>query len=505
MAGNPPWVNWENLPEDYRDSMKPLWQRYGLFSLSGSAGRLGGGKKDLSMLFVYTAVDHYLETGARLGFVITQTVFKTKGAGDGFRQLSFEHDKKRIFMKPLVVHDLSELQVFEGATNRTSVLVCERQDKGFEYPVTYFKWSGPSRINQDDELKTVLNETTQAEMGAVPVDPEKPSSPWLTARVAALTGIQKVIGKSEYKAWEGVNTGGLNGCFWVRIVEKLKDGNLLIENLHDIGKIKLPRLQKAIEPSLVYPLLRGRDVVRWHASPSSYIILAQDPETRKGIGESEMKRTCPKTFHYFKEFEGNREKPERGTLRGRALYKLYFRQTDPFYSMYNVGPYSMEPFKVFWRQFIPELRMAVVRREKDEFLGSKVCLTQHVVSFVAFEGEEEAFYFSGCGNSSPATLLHWNSSTSKSYGQPHILETLRIPRYDPKDKSHVHIRDLAKRCHEAAIKDDVDAILAFEGQIDKEAAKLWGISDDELQNIREALEEARRMGRPEQDEADDDE
>src|ERR1035437_7957361 len=59
VAGNPPWVNWESLPKDYRDGMKPLWQRYGLFTLSGSAGRLGGGKKDLSMLFVYAAVDHY--------------------------------------------------------------------------------------------------------------------------------------------------------------------------------------------------------------------------------------------------------------------------------------------------------------------------------------------------------------------------------------------------------------------------------------------------------------
>jgi len=45
VIGNPPWVNWENLPANYRDSMKPLWQNYGLFSLSGSKGRLGGGKK----------------------------------------------------------------------------------------------------------------------------------------------------------------------------------------------------------------------------------------------------------------------------------------------------------------------------------------------------------------------------------------------------------------------------------------------------------------------------
>jgi hypothetical protein len=66
IAGNPPWVNWESLPGDYRDALKPLWQEYGLFSLSGSAGRLGGGKKDLSMLFVYSCIDNYLKQSGKL-------------------------------------------------------------------------------------------------------------------------------------------------------------------------------------------------------------------------------------------------------------------------------------------------------------------------------------------------------------------------------------------------------------------------------------------------------
>ena len=93
VAGNPPWVNWEHLPEDYRDAMKPLWEEYNLFTLSGSEGRLGGGKKDISMLFTYSSVDNYLEEGGKLGFVITQSVFKTQGAGDGFRRFRYNRTK----------------------------------------------------------------------------------------------------------------------------------------------------------------------------------------------------------------------------------------------------------------------------------------------------------------------------------------------------------------------------------------------------------------------------
>lgn len=60
VAGNPPWINWENLPTDYRDSMAPLWQQYDLFRHKGIKARLGGAKDDLSVLMTYVAHDTYL-------------------------------------------------------------------------------------------------------------------------------------------------------------------------------------------------------------------------------------------------------------------------------------------------------------------------------------------------------------------------------------------------------------------------------------------------------------
>ena len=86
LAGNPPWVRWDYLPSEYREATLPLWKRYGLFSLKGFEARLGAGKKDLSMLFTYAAADFYLKPGGTLAFLITQEVFKSKAAGEGFRR-----------------------------------------------------------------------------------------------------------------------------------------------------------------------------------------------------------------------------------------------------------------------------------------------------------------------------------------------------------------------------------------------------------------------------------
>ncbi len=352
VAGNPPWINWENLPDDYRKGMQPLWRDYGLFTLSGSAGRLGGGKKDLAMLFLYTSVDNYLDIGGKLGFVITQSVFKTKGAGDGFRKLSYNKDGRTIYIRPLIVHDLSNMQVFEGATNRTAVIVCKKQNRVFKYPVPYSIWKGASRISHDissDEVRKIK----RSRSNAVPVDPRKESSPWLTAPKGALTALQKIIGDSHYQAYAGCCTW-LNGIYWIRILELLDNGELLIENLHDVGKITVEHVQVAIEPDLVYPLLRGRDVSRWKAEPSISIILTQNPQTRQGIPEPIMKMKHPKTYGYLKRFEGDRDRPKRGSLRGRSGYRKYFHPSDPFYSIYNVGAYTMaEVVPVCWTVWRP--------------------------------------------------------------------------------------------------------------------------------------------------------
>ena len=491
VVGNPPWVNWESLPGDYRDDTKALWKRYDLFTLSGSAARLGGGKKDLSMLFVYVAADCYLKEGGKLGYVITQTLFKTKGAGDGFRQFRYSEHGPLVFIRPLRVHDLGSMQVFDGATNCTALFIAQKETvsgvlaklEGINYPVPYFLWSGMGRVPQEVELEDLRKQTVSHELGAIPVVPGKMNSPWLTAPADALPGIRKVIGKSDYRAYAGCCTW-LNGVYWIRILDRLANGDLLIENLSSVGKIEVEPVQTVIEPDLVHPLLRGYGISMWRAETNGYIILAQDPRTRAGVKEEDMRRKLPKTYAYFKRFEEQ--------LRQRSGFKRYFKPKDPFYSIYNVGTYSVQPIRVFWRQFLPEMRVAVYANvQGDEYLGDKVALTQHVVSCVSFDALEEAHYFAACANSSPVQVLHMNSSTSKSYGTPKVLDIIGIPRYNPKSSVHSELSALSERCHIAAAVSNVDALAALTREIDGLVAQLWGISSEELTAIRTARHEAR--------------
>ena len=476
VAGNPPWVNWEHLPDSWRELTKGLWARYGLFSLKGHAARLGGGKKDLAMLFTYACADHYLKPKGQLGFVITQTVFKTKGAGDGFRRFRLGEDGSPLRVK--TVDDLSDLQPFEGATNRTAILTLVKGEPT-RYPVPYTVWQRRrgQRIALDSTLQEATERSQRRNYVAEPVDPVNPTSPWITANRYVLSALRKVVGKSFYSAHAGASTW-LNGVYWVRVLGHRPDGLVVIENLGDVGKNEVPRVRAAIEPDLLYPLLRGRDIQPWHAATDAWILLAQDPDKRSGWPEPKMKTEWPHTYQYLIQFEEQ--------LRRRSGFRQYFDpEKDPFWSMYNVGPYTMKPYKVVWRQMIPVPEAAVVSPVRDDVLGERPAVPQHVVTFIPLDDPMEAHFCCALMNSSVAGLVSASYSTSKSYGTPSVLHYVSIPRFDRDNEVHSKLAALSLRAHERP--EDAQSIRE---EVDHLASLLWGLSERELRAVQRELSES---------------
>ncbi len=185
VAGNPPWVNWESLPAEYRQETKPFWERHHLFPHGGMDTILGKGKKDISMLMTYVAADDYLSARSRLGFIITQSVFKTSGAGQGFRGFVLGSGTP---IAVLCVDDLTDVQPFVGASNRTAVVVLQR-GRATRYPVPYNLWRKTAkgeRVPEDAPLAEALGVCSVRQLVAEPVDAADPTSPWITGRPQAL-------------------------------------------------------------------------------------------------------------------------------------------------------------------------------------------------------------------------------------------------------------------------------------------------------------------------------
>jgi SAM-dependent methyltransferase len=485
VAGNPPWVNWENLPDGYRQQTASLWESYGLFVHRGMDTILGKGKKDISTLMTYVAADRYLASGGRLGFVITQSVFKTAGAGQGFRRFTLPG------LEPLrVVHvdDMSELRPFEGAANRTSVLILQK-GRPTVYPVPYTYWRKTSRgqgLRYDSTLEMVIAMTARMNLRAEPVDSADPTSAWLTARPAVLRAVRNVLGRSDYQAHAGAYTGGANGVYWLEVLERRSNGLLLVRNITEGAKRAVEDVTAELEADLVYPLLRPRDLARWQAEPTAHILLVQDPEKRRGIDEKTLTERFPRTYKYLTRF-----KPVLAERRDRGTRQI-IEHGGPFYSMFGIGDYTLSPFKVVWSRIASDVQAAVLDRD---------VVPQETITLVPTASRDEANYVCALLNSLPfrCAAIAYSQAGGKSFGSPHLLENLRVPSYDAAHPLHRRLAALAS----SAASEQESGRAATETDIDQAAAELWGVDARELAEMAQGLREVQQQAEPRDSDVDE--
>lgn len=479
VAGNPPWVNWESLPADYRDATKSLWLHHGLLTQDKADARQRSeqSKTDVSLLMLLVATDMYLNDKGKLGFVITQTILKTERGGRGFRKRLVDPSNA---LKLDHIDDLSSLQVFEGATNRTAVMIVQK-GRITTYPVAYAFWQkrqlGTS-FTADLTLGEALSLAHTSNWIGQPIDRDDLSSPWITGRKRAIDSTAKLVRKSPYfeTCREGVNTRGANGVFWVRKLLLGPDRCPVVANLPETGRLSVDQVQGAVEASLLYPLLRGQDVARWRASPTLTIILPHSVEKPSlPIPASAMMVNYPKTYRFLSEFSE--------VLQKRRAFRSFDPTGEDFYGLYNVGTYTFSPFKVVWREQSSSLTCAVISSE-----GGVVVVPDHKLMMLPTSTQQEADFVCACMSSSPAAFLVKSYSIAIQIST-HVLRYAGIPRYDPSNSVHATLASLSRNAHNAIAVGDADRVAEIEAEIDRKAAMLWGLTDAELRDIQESLAE----------------
>jgi hypothetical protein len=474
VAGNPPWVAYENLPASYREDTAEIWNKYNLFPKGGWRARFAKGNTELAMIFTYATMDNFLKETGTLGFVITQSVFQSKEAGKGFRTFRISWVKRIEVQR---VDDLTVVQPFEGATNRTATIIAKLSRKATKYPVPYIVWQKQSRTtpSSDQTLDQVKADTIRVQRKAYPV--AGPESPWIIlppqVEKATIDKMQK--GKQSYRAWEGCNTRGGNGLFWLEALQS--ERNLIIaRNTPEFSKDKtLPSKQWVFESGLIYPLLRGRDTERWKCSPQFALVFPHQGDS--AIEEKVLKRKYPKTYAYFHEM--------REYLSRRKMFDLS-RKELAFFALFETGDFLLTPYKVVFKEIAQGLTSAVLGLHSLNNVKNNVVIPDHKLMMIPFENKEPANYLCAILNSSIARFIV-KTYTLNTQISTHILEYIKMPKFDEKNKVHLELSNLSEQCHEAALKNETKTIAELESKIDQAAASLWGIDDKELEAMQQTL------------------
>jgi hypothetical protein len=378
----------------------------------------------------------------------------------------------------LAVDDFSAMQPFEGATNRTAMFVLQKGQPS-RYPVPYNVWlkAGRNSVSFTASLNEALPLLTYKQFYAEPVDDSDRTSAWLSARREALRALRKVLGQSDYRARAGTYSGGANAVYWLQVLRQNLDGAVQARNITDGAKREIQAGVHTIEQDLLYPLLRGREVKKWTAQgdPNAHFLITHFPTDRlKAISVDVMQERFPRTLKYLERYEE--------MLRQRAAYKRYFKSTDPFYSMFNIGEYTFAPYKVVWAEQ-GDFGCAVV-----DTLGDKSIVPDHKIMLLPFDDADEAHFVCALANSSPF-LLAVNAYAIAIQQDPHIFQNVRIPRYDSENRTHRRLAELSRQAHAIASGQEAGILADVEREVDECAAEVWGLTLEELSAVQRSLRE----------------
>lgn len=453
IVGNPPWINWQTLPEEYRNSIKKYWSDYKVFLHKGLKARLGSAHDDICVLLTYVIMDNYLKTNGRLGFVLPQNLLQSSGGGDGFRRFKIKDD---ISVSVDRVDDFIKVNPFSdiGASNKPAVIFITKNNKT-KYPVTYYKWNKKNKgsVPSDIRLSTAKDLIEKSKNVSEPIKLDKGNSPWLISKdTKTLKLLKSLVGASNYKARKGIDTS-LNGLYWGEIDASKIENNVLFSNVPSLSRKSVKKYKSLIESSLIYPILRGKNIKKWKATPNFFSIV---PYTRDGkfIETNKLKEEFPNTFRYFLKTDDQIQEQ----LINRGIYQKHLININaPIYALYNIGPYTFSPYKVVWKALAGGMISCVISENSSSAFGeNKLIIPDHNVLMVPFNNEDEAYYFSGIINSD--IFNEFVTSYISWFYSAHILEHIKIPKYDYLNKNHKELSQMSKDAHKVKSSKELSKI-----------------------------------------------
>lgn len=437
IVGNPPWVRWSKLPNEYRERAKPTCEQYDIFS---DTPHHGGNELDISGMITYTTADKWLKPGGLLTFVITQTHFQSPSS-QGFRKFRINKTQRLV---PLAVDDLKALKPFPDAANKTAIARFEKSSKAPTYPVPYNIWlvaPGSTRVIPPTETAQAVRGRVQIlKHEATPVGAE--GSPWAILPPGRFKKLKAISGRSTWAQGRKGITADLNGVYFVSVTASNKSTGLVqISTRPDAGRTDIGGARTFwVEPRLLFPLLKGAsDFDACYLAPrdSLFAFVPNDGITQDAYAKAEARLGgLPKTRAYFKAYES--------LLRARSTYVTRMPNA-PYYAVYNVGSYSFAPFKVIWAEQSGTFAAAVASGASVPLAGKRPYVPDHKIFFVEFQKEQPAYFL--CGLLNAAAVREFVESHNISIQVGDIFKHMNIPEFDSADADHKLLAALAKQAH----------------------------------------------------------
>jgi hypothetical protein len=478
VVGNPPWLTWTKLPERWRQESEVVWKRYGLWKVPVEDGaRDSLASTDLAILVFAVALERYASQDGWVGLLTPDSIISADPGGRAFRRfrLKSEHglpDREQVNLPFSIVHidHWARVQPFSPDAANKPIFAVARPSMHHEFPVPGSRWE---RATSGASLSGTWSHVRQSLVGRSgefrAIDPARPTSAWSFQRndtAALISG-----GFNDWPFGKGLDTRGANGIYFVRLLSvDVPRGVATIVNLPNESRNPRPAEARGqVEAELLYPLLRGKDVQAWIASPSSYMVLPHDPASLGDVlTDEQLSEEYPKARRWLRRFHGRLKGRKTPPTRSWKMNgKDWCRVDGPL--AYMAGEHI-----VVVREISERPAAAVVEARMDYDLGRRTApLIDHKLVFCSVESREEALYLAAFINSTPIQDLLDSYINAVAVG-PTTLSRLPIPPFDPE---HEDTKDLVKLADEV-VRANEPSVAASERQAVMDALVLSLVGRD---------------------------
>lgn len=332
LVGNPPWVNFCDLEETYKEKIKHLFLHFGLVKNPKDL-LLGNARTDIATLVTAKVLHSNLNKNGKAIFFLPLSIFQNDGANQEFRN----YRTREIHFSVENILDFNGEPVFENIFGRYGVVHFQR-DKQQEFPLKYHI------------LKNKRWETYRAKPLFNITDPLTVfDNPEVEER---LSGFQKISLPKHCQPRQGINTCGANDIFFFDHYEILNDSHIRLKN--KLGDTIV------VNKKYVFPLTLSSTLSSSNPAPEKVILVPHFPNG-KPI-DLETLKDDPGLYEYFSKYQSLLKK-RKGVLINSWIQKGFW------WTLMGVGEYSFASYKVIWKAF-GESIFTPVLLSPDKRLGS---------------------------------------------------------------------------------------------------------------------------------------
>jgi len=451
VSGNPPWVDWKNLPEKYRDRLKISAKGTNIFSDDKNTG---GVSLNICALIALKCLDKYVGDDGELAFLMPKAMLFNKSF-EGFRRLNVD-DKYYVFTE---IDDWEKGgKPFDPVTMKFCIYnIAHKKGQYGEIPYKFFKLKSGEKINNVfTTFASVSYKFDIEDKKAVILDNNQNNPISVFDLRDDIEKIKKVIGTKQYDLWHrglGLYTP-VHKLMYVK--EHESDSSLAV-----FETFYVPAGSNKKRPSGNHVVLEKKYVRPFFETPhlgffkskwdNLYTTYPYEEGQKAPIPYSKLQVVAPRLAHYLKSHQSE--------LESQSEYNQRIQSNDEFYGIIRVGYYAYNDFFACMRDNNNVICCPIV--DKIETHWGEF-MTPKFDGHIAYDSEitknkpisrKEVLYLAGIINCESVRKYIENSSDSQSIGSKFDIN---LPFFDEKNYKHVFVYIIAKCIYEVVNKNNLD-------------------------------------------------